>query len=227
MASSGDIQISLRSISKSYGSLPVLRDLSLDIASGQFLAIVGRSGSGKSTLLKLIGGLDSADAGEIVHGGRPLSKMNERELSAFRRSSLGFVFQFFNLIPTLTVVENVRLPAELNGMRAKTAESRAVELLEELGVHDCSGRFPDEISGGEQQRAAIARALIHEPELVVADEPTGNLDIDTANAVVQHLTDSCRRRATTLIVATHSSEVASRAERVIGIRNGALTESTR
>jgi putative ABC transport system ATP-binding protein len=214
------VQIEVIGVGKSYGRSVVLHNVSLSIQRGEFVAVVGRSGSGKSTLLKLIGGLSTPDCGRVLHLERDLTRMTETERAHFRRKSLGFVFQFFNLIPTLTAGENVALPLALNGH--KHAARAADELLAELGLTGCSGRFPDELSGGEQQRIAIARALVHEPELVVADEPTGNLDLETAAQVMQLLHRSCRERGTTLIVATHSQGVAEHADRVIAIRNAEL-----
>jgi putative ABC transport system ATP-binding protein len=151
--------------------------------------------------------------------------MTERERALFRRSALGFVFQFFNLIPTLSALENVGLPLTLNGHSEADASRAANEVLGELGVAACARRFPDELSGGEQQRIAIARALVHEPQLVVADEPTGNLDLETAGQVLDVLERSCRRRGTTLIVATHSDAVARHADRVLGVVAGGLEDA--
>ena len=216
------IQIELERVSKAYGEHVVLEGIDLQIAEAEFLAVMGRSGSGKSTLLKLVGGLDMPDAGAVVHRGLSLNGMTERERARFRRSSLGFVFQFFNLIPTLTVRENICLPLELNGKSGVETARRTSELLAELELGDRAHRFPDELSGGEQQRVAIARALVHEPELVIADEPTGNLDLETARRVLELLSLSCRQRRTTLIVATHSREVASGADRVLRIRRARL-----
>ncbi len=222
MTQSTGVQIELDDATKAYGTHVVLQRIGLSVPQGQFLAVMGRSGSGKSTLLKLIGGLDTPDSGAVMHGGHSLNSMTERERARFRRRSLGFVFQFFNLIPTLTVNENVQLPLELNGIKGIEAADRTAKLLEELDLTDCAERFPEELSGGEQQRVAIARALVHEPELVIADEPTGNLDLDTANRVLELLDASCRQRHTTLIIATHSREVANLADRVLSIRNARL-----
>jgi len=215
-------QVRIEGVTKAYGRAVVLENVSLAIRSGEFVAVVGRSGSGKSTLLKLVGGLSTPDRGQVLHRERDLALMSETQRAHFRRQSLGFVFQFFNLIPTLTALENVRLPLALNG-RGESG-STAAALLGELGVAQCAPRFPDELSGGEQQRVAIARALVHDPELVVADEPTGNLDLETASQVLELLDRSCRDRGTTLIVATHSADVARHADRVIGIRNAQLTD---
>ena len=153
--------------------------------------------------------------------------MSEHDRTRFRRSSLGFVFQFFNLIPTLTVRENVCLPLDLNGTSADETARRSSEILAELDIDGCAHRFPEELSGGEQQRAAIARALVHEPELIIADEPTGNLDLETAERVLETLSFSCRQRRTTLIVATHSREVAALADRTLRIRGGRIEEAAR
>jgi putative ABC transport system ATP-binding protein len=212
--------ITLDSVCKAYGTQVVLDKASASIASGEFIAVIGRSGSGKSTLLKLIGGLSTADSGSIRHGEHNLAQMSEAELTLFRRRELGFVFQFFNLVPTLSVSENVRLPLALNRIAKRIAERRSGELLERLGLSACADRLPDELSGGEQQRVAIARALAHEPSLVITDEPTGNLDIDTADEVLGLLIESCRDHAATLIMATHSREAASRADRILRIVNG-------
>jgi putative ABC transport system ATP-binding protein len=222
-ASSGAIE--LRGVAKRYGTQVVLADASASIGSGEFVVVLGRSGSGKSTLLRLIGGLESPDGGTVRVDGQDLVGLTEAARSKLRRSALGFVFQFFNLIPTLTVGENVELPLALNGVRRDVARRRCVALLEELDVAACADRFPEEISGGEQQRVAIARALVHEPKLVLADEPTGNLDLETARHVLELLKTTCRRRQTTLILATHGREAAALADRVLSIRNGKIEEA--
>jgi putative ABC transport system ATP-binding protein len=222
MTSNATVQTRLVGVAKSYNGQTVLRDAELDVVRGQFVVICGRSGSGKSTLLKLIGALDVPDSGSIVHSGRELAEMSEAERTLFRRRSLGFVFQFFNLIPTLTVAENVELPLALARVDRETAGRRSQALLEELGLARTGPKFPDELSGGEQQRVAIARALVHEPELIVADEPTGNLDLATAEHVLKLLRAGCRERQTTLIMATHSTEAVAFADRVVEIRDGAI-----
>ncbi|HEY8519579.1 MAG TPA: ABC transporter ATP-binding protein, partial [Gammaproteobacteria bacterium] len=185
-------QVALRDVVKRYGSTVVLDRASLAIGAAEFVVVVGRSGSGKSTLLRLLGGLESPDEGRVVLEGRDVARLDEPERAKLRRRRLGFVFQFFNLLPTLTVRENVRLPLALNGLDGAQAEARVTELLDELGIPDCGDRFPEELSGGEQQRVAIARAVVHEPALVLADEPTGNLDLDTATRVLELLEQSCR-----------------------------------
>jgi putative ABC transport system ATP-binding protein len=217
--------IEVENVCKRYGEQVVLDAASLAVARGQFLAVMGRSGSGKSTLLRLMGGLEAADEGVVRVDGTDLTALTETERARRRRHGLGFVFQSFNLIPTLTVAENVELPLALNDVAPSDIRRRSRELLEELGLAGCAERFPEDISGGEQQRAAIARAVIHEPKLVLADEPTGNLDQDTAKHVLELLERTCRERNATLIVATHSAELAAHAERVVRIRSGRIEEA--
>ena len=218
-------RIELDSVCKSYGSQVVLDQASAHIAPGEFVTVIGRSGSGKSTLLKLIGGLNTPDSGSIRHGEHDLAQMSETELTQFRRRELGFVFQFFNLVPTLSVSENVQLPLALNRVDRPRALHRSAELLRRLALSDCASRLPDELSGGEQQRVAIARALAHEPNLVITDEPTGNLDVDTAQEVLSLLIESCRDHNATLIMATHSRDAAARADRVLRIVGGDLVSA--
>ena len=218
--------VRLANVSKTYDSHVVLADTDLEIVPGEFVVIVGRSGSGKSTLLNLIGGLDFASSGEIWLLGQSLTELSEEQRARVRCRSLGFVFQFFNLIPTLTVMENIRLPLALNGVSKEEAMIRSGHLLREFGMADCGKRFPEELSGGEQQRIAIARAMIHKPAIVLADEPTGNLDLDTARDVLELLDRTCRTQGTTLIMATHSREVIGLADRVLTIRGSQLGEAT-
>ncbi len=224
MSKSSPVTIELREVTKGYGRQIVLTDASVSIARGELVVIVGRSGSGKSTLLRLIGGLETPDRGSVLIDGSDVAALSETERARLRRATLGFVFQFFNLIPTLTAAENVELPLALNGVSRRDARRRGLALLDELDVADCADRLPDEISGGEQQRVAIARALVHEPKLVLADEPTGNLDLETARQVLDLLQSTCRRRQTTLIMATHSREAASLAERVLSIRDAHIED---
>jgi putative ABC transport system ATP-binding protein len=217
--------IELENVSKSYGGLPVLDGAEVTIERGQMVAVMGRSGSGKSTLLRLIGGLEGADKGVVRVDGVDLTALTEAERARRRRQGLGFVFQSFNLIPTLTVGENVELPLALNGVAPGDGRRRSLTLLDELGLAGCVDRFPEDISGGEQQRVAIARAVVHEPKLVVADEPTGNLDAETAHHVLELLRRTCRERNATLIVATHSAEVAAQAARILTIRAGRIEDT--
>jgi putative ABC transport system ATP-binding protein len=217
-------QIELKSASKRYGDQIVLDRASVAIGQGEFVVVVGRSGSGKSTLLRLIGGLESPDSGAVWFAGRDLGAMTERERAGLRRRALGFVFQFFNLIPTLTVAENVQLPLALNDVSRSEAAVRSAKVLGELEIGHCAERFPEELSGGEQQRVAIARAVAHEPALVLADEPTGNLDLETAGRVLELLVSTCRSRGATLVMATHGMEVAGRADRILKIRSAQVRE---
>jgi len=201
----------------------VLSDVNLDIRAGECVALLGRSGSGKSTLLNLLGGIDRPDHGTIVFDGKPLHALPERDLTLFRRAHVGFVYQFFNLIPTLTVAENVRLPLELNGVKADAIGPRVMQELERVSLGDRHQAFPDQLSGGEQQRVAIARALIHRPRLVLADEPTGNLDAETGKQILDVLTDLSRQQGRALIIVTHSLAVAETANRILTLSDGRLT----
>jgi putative ABC transport system ATP-binding protein len=217
--------IELQDVSKRYGQQAVLDGACLTVERGQMVAVMGRSGSGKSTLLRLIGGLEAADEGLVRVDGTDLTALSETERARRRRQGLGFVFQSFNLIPTLTVAENVELPLALNDVAPSDVRRRSQALLAELGLASCVDRFPEDISGGEQQRVAIARAVIHEPKLVLADEPTGNLDAETARHVLELLRRTCRDRNATLIVATHSAEIAAQAARVLTIRDGRVEDA--
>ncbi len=203
----------------------VLREASAVIAAGEMVAIRGRSGSGKSTLLNLVAGIDVATSGEIFVDGTALHRLSPRDRTLFRRDHMGVVFQFFNLIPTLTALENVRLPAELAGVDDRAADARARELLREVGLSERAPDFPDRLSGGEQQRVAIARALVAGPRLLLADEPTGNLDDATGRAVLDLLERLTRGAGRTLVLATHSAAVAARADRVLVIEDGHLVVS--
>lgn len=217
-------------ISKSYQeggqTHPVLRDLSVTFARGELVALLGRSGSGKSTLLNLVSGIDTPTTGDVWIDGVPLTRLSERERTLFRREKIGFVFQFFNLVATLTVLENLLLPLELSGKADARGRAHALGLLEQVGLHDRRDVYPDKLSGGEQQRIAIARALVHDPLLVLADEPTGNLDIDTGRQVLDLLDTLTRRAGKNMIMVTHSLEVASIADRTFRIRDGHLVEDS-
>jgi putative ABC transport system ATP-binding protein len=202
----------------------VLRGIDVSIARGEIVVLLGKSGSGKSTLLNLIGGIDLPTAGEVTVDGVAFARATERERTLFRRKRIGFVFQFFNLIPTLTVEENLRLPLELNGVREGDARLGAHRLLEEVGLADRAASFPDRLSGGEQQRVAVARALVHEPALVLADEPTGNLDLETGRGVLALLDRMTRQSGATMVMVTHSPEVVGLADRVFAIQGGRLCE---
>jgi putative ABC transport system ATP-binding protein len=202
----------------------VLRGASAAIARGELAVLVGRSGSGKSTLLNLIAGIDLPDAGEVTIDGAPLSRLGERQRTLFRRDHIGFVFQFFNLIPTLTVEENLLLPLELKGRLGAAERRAALALLAEVGLAERAADFPDRLSGGEQQRLAVARALVHDPLLVLADEPTGNLDLETGLQVLELLDRLTRRAGKTMVMVTHSPEVIGLADRVFQIESCRLVE---
>lgn len=200
----------------------VLSDVNLTIQPGEFIVLLGHSGSGKSTLLNLVSGIDQPSTGSIRINGFSLTELDERSRTLFRRDQIGFIFQFFNLIPTLTVLENVTLPQELAGYPASVAQSIALKLLEQVGLADRAHTFPDKLSGGQQQRVAIARALAHNPKLVLADEPTGNLDEETGQRVLKLLLDLIRNTHKTLVMATHNPEIARSADRVLRVQEGHL-----
>jgi len=197
-----------------------LDDLSLDLAPGEWTAVVGPSGSGKSTLLNLVAGIDVPTAGEVWVAGRELSRLGDDELTRHRRDRIGVVYQFFNLLPTLTVRENVALPALLGGAADRAVLERADRLVEAVGLGGRSRARPATLSGGEMQRVAVARALIHEPPLVLADEPTGNLDSRAGHVVLETLRELTRARGTTVVLVTHSAEAAVLADRVVELRDG-------
>jgi putative ABC transport system ATP-binding protein len=200
----------------------VLQNAHAEFQPGEITAILGKSGSGKSTLLNLISGIDEADSGQIWVDGQDLSSLSERERTLFRRARIGFVFQFYNLIPTLTVGENVSLPLELGRVPRPEARKKAQGLLDEVGLLDRWETFPEKLSGGEQQRVTLARALVHDPLLILADEPTGNLDEETGAQVMSMLTRLAREQDRTLLLVTHSTEAASHADRVLRLSHGQL-----
>lgn len=218
--------IEIRRLRKSFTEGPqshlVLNGVDLDLAEGRFVALLGASGSGKSTLLNILSGIEPADEGEILLRGRDILQFSEDEFTLFRRQEIGFIFQFFNLLPTLSALENVSLPLELAGASASESARKAQELLDAVGLGDRAGTLPDRLSGGEQQRVAIARAMVHQPSLLLADEPTGNLDEETGQRVMQLLDDLTRSRGRTLLMATHSREIARRADQVFRLRDGHL-----
>ncbi len=201
----------------------VLDGVDLTIAAEESVALLGRSGSGKSTLLNLLAGIDRPDDGELILLGRPLHRLAEGDRTLMRRRHLGFIYQAFNLIPTLTAAENVGLPLELNGWSRDATTRRVESLLAELDLHQAGDAFPDRLSGGEQQRVAIARALAHDPALVLADEPTGNLDSVTGGHVLELLLARARRGGQALLVVTHSLAVARQADRMVVLEDGRLT----
>ncbi len=202
----------------------VLREVTQQLGRGEVVVVFGRSGSGKSTLLNLIGGMDLPSAGAVVVDGVALTSLSEQGRTLFRRRHIGFVFQFFNLIPTLTVAENLLLPLELNGRAGKAERQAAFDLLAQVGLADRAASFPDRLSGGEQQRVAIARALVHDPALILADEPTGNLDAETGRRVLALLEGLTRRGGKTLLMVTHSAEALALADRAFALEDGRLVE---
>ncbi len=218
--------LSARALTKSYAmgrrTLEVLRGVHLDVARGEFLALRGASGAGKSTLLHLMGGLDSPNAGEIFFDGKNLAELSESQLTHFRNRRVGFVFQTYHLLPELTALENVCLPARVARISAGTAEKRGRELLARVGLQERVEHKPFELSGGEQQRVAIARALVNEPELLLADEPTGNLDSHTGGEIIELLKSLRVEKNMTLAIATHDANVAASAPRVIELVDGQI-----
>ncbi|MGE5463794.1 MAG: ABC transporter ATP-binding protein [Syntrophothermus sp.] len=202
----------------------VLQNAHAEFQPGQMTVILGRSGSGKSTLLNLISGIDAPDSGQVWIDGQDLTALSERDRTLFRRARIGFIFQFFNLIPTLTVGENVSLPLELNRFPGGQVREKAEALLKQVGLLDRWDTFPEKLSGGEQQRVALARALVHDPLLILADEPTGNLDEETGTQVMSLLARLAREQDRTLLMVTHSQEAASHADRVLRLSHGQLVE---
>ena len=218
--------IELRHVSKSYRRgdqrVPVLRDLSLVVRQGEFLALMGPLGSGKSTLLNLIAGIDRPDSGEIVIDGRDISKLSESDLARWRAANVGFIFQFYNLIPVLTAFENVALPLQLTDLSESEKKSRVSRALEMVGLSDRTDHTPSELSGGQQQRVAIARALITDPALIVADEPTGDLDRQSAQDVLQMLGRLNRDMGKTILMVTHDPKAAEHARAIVHLEKGQL-----
>lgn len=220
--------IVLSDISKQFGTgesqVSALKGLNLEIAKGEFIALCGPSGSGKSTLLNILSGIDRPSAGQVIFLNHLLNALPEKEMAAIRGQHLGFIFQFFNLIPVLDVLDNIFYPLVLNGYcDKKEAKARALHALDSVGLAQFARRKPGQLSGGQQQRVAIARALAHQPGVVVADEPTGNLDLATGEAIMDLLLKINQQTQTTFIVSTHSTQLKDRAKRVIEITDGELT----
>ena len=202
-----------------------LDDVSIVVPDGEFLAVMGPSGSGKSTLLNLVGALDSPDSGSILVGGRDIAGLSVKEASRFRRDEVGFVFQSFNLLPRLTVLENVAMPLMFDGVSPAERNARARDVLSELGMGHRLAHRPPTLSGGEKQRVAISRALVNQPRLLLADEPTGNLDSRNAEAAMEVLTQLNRDRGQTIVLITHEAEVARHASRVVHMRDGRFIDA--
>lgn len=223
------MSVQVENVEKVYklGEIPVqaLKDVSLELQKGEFVAIMGPSGSGKTTLLNLIGVLDKPTKGKIYIDGRDITKLKEKELTRLRRSTVGYIFQFYNLIPVLSAFENVELPMLVAGMARKEREERAHHLLEKVGLAGRENHRPDELSGGEQQRVAIVRALANKPSVVLADEPTGDLDSKTGKEVMQALRDLSSNEGATVIVVTHDPMVADMASKIFEMRDGRIIKS--
>lgn len=220
-----------RDLAKRYplgdGSVDALRGVSLSVEQGEFIAIMGASGSGKSTMLHLLGGLDRPTGGEVVIDGVNISALDEEQRTLTRRDKTGFVFQFLNLIPLLTVAENIGLPFLIAGDTLARHQARIAELLDLVGLSDKAGHRPDQLSGGEQQRVALARALASAPAILLADEPTGNLDYTTGTEILGLLWDSCNRLGQTIVLVTHEARAAAYADRVLVVQDGEIREEIR
>jgi putative ABC transport system ATP-binding protein len=221
-----DTQVQLRSVTKTYqmGEVQVhaLRGLDMDVQEGEFLVVVGPSGSGKTTTLNLIGGLDSPTSGALIVAGTDVTGYDEKTLTVYRRDKIGFIFQFFNLLPTLTASENIEFALELVKKNGRKVHQQAVELLEKVGLGERANHFPSQLSGGEQQRVAIARALAKEPLILLADEPTGNLDFRMGQKVLRVMQDLNRQEGRTVILVTHNTAIGQMADRVVHLHDGQI-----
>ncbi len=219
--------VEVKNLSKTYlaegGNVMALKDVSFRVKAGEFITVTGPSGCGKSTLLHLLGGMEVPTGGEILFDSRPLESFGDKELSLFRRSSVGFVFQFFNLLETFTALENVELPLLLAGRSRKETRKKAEKILDQVGLLDQRHRRPHQLSGGEQQRVAIARALVHRPKLLLADEPTGNLDTANGQAVLKILSQVAKSEGSAVLMATHNRETGGIGDTHLFLRDGQVT----
>lgn len=214
--------IKIHNVYKSYGTLPVLKGVDLEVEKGEIVSIVGASGAGKSTLLQIIGTLDKPDKGEIQIGGRDITSLTSRQLSKFRNQKIGFVFQFHHLLPEFTALENICIPAYISGISRQKAEIRAMQLLDILGLLARKDHKPQELSGGEQQRIAIARALMNDPDLILADEPSGNLDSVNSDSLHQLFLDLRKGLNQTFIIVTHNRQMADLSDRILEMKDGRI-----
>jgi putative ABC transport system ATP-binding protein len=213
--------IKLEKVEKYYGDHKVLKGIDLDVRTGEFVSVMGSSGSGKSTLLNIIGGMDRPENGKIIVDNEDISRYTDEKLTLYRRTKIGFIFQFFNLLPNITVFENISMPLLLNGTED---EERVNGFIKRIGLDGKENNYPYQLSGGEQQRAAIARALIHDPEIILADEPTGSLDSETGKMIMDLIQQLIGETKKTVVLVTHESYIAAYSQRMIKIRDGILIE---
>ncbi len=223
--------VEAKNLSRVYGSGPAavtaLDSVDISVDAGEFVAVMGPSGCGKSTLLNLLGGLDSPTSGSVMVDGRDIAGMPDAEVTALRRQRIGFVFQFFNLLPVLTAVENVALPLVLDGEKQAAANARAEEALQRVGLDDRRGNRPDQLSGGQQQRVAVARALVTDPALILADEPTGNLDSRSSDEIAALLKKVSAEMGRAILMVTHDPRIAAHADRIVFMRDGKIVDDTK
>ncbi|HDB5631017.1 TPA: peptide resistance ABC transporter ATP-binding subunit VraD [Staphylococcus aureus] len=217
--------LSVQHVSKTYGkkhTFQALKDINFDIQKGEFVAIMGPSGSGKTTLLNVLSSIDQISSGSVIANGQELNKLNQKALAKFRKESLGFIFQYYSILPTLTVKENIMLPLSVQKMSKATMEENYKAITTALGIYDLGNKYPSELSGGQQQRTAAARAFVHKPQIIFADEPTGALDSKSANDLLQRLEEMNKSFDTTIVMVTHDPVAASFAERVIMLKDGQI-----